>query len=671
MYHSVAKLKNGRIGKQYVPSAYIPSEKEKAVTEMAQRDAAIGRDILTKPWMWYNGRSIIQEIDYNQKLFNSYIGPKSEDPDESWRAQTSRPLTRNKLISIASHVTASILFPELFAQNNQDQEDKDAAMVMRDLVEWVIDNSEYRMTYIKAVLGALTDPAIHMKASFAEVMRTIKVMKTDGTYEPKEIIDEFMSGFLFAIRQCNEIYITNANENNVQKQRALGERQLIDFYEAEAEFGTHANWKHVTPGVRTIFDKASNTFYNIEDTDLTSMQVEKYTYRNRYFDLEVTFINGVCVTDPERALSRNDKRYPFAKTGYEFLNNGNFYYYKSAANKLGPDQDLIDTMYNMVMDGTFLSLMSPKVLYGSEEVNSSVMVPGAITQFKDVNTKMEDIGPKSDIRAGLQATSLIEKSMSESSQDAFQQGMMQSGERTAEEIQTVQKNAQIALGLFGRMLQDFVEQLGWLIVGDILQYMTVADLNEIVSEAGRLKFKSFILPGKIHNGKAVTKKIRFTDKYYNTPDPTHEDLLNQSFGLMNEEDDMGGDTVIMDVNPDEFRKIRFLVKVRAGVLQEESKAMEKALNLEAYDRAIQNPIISQDRNAMEAVTRDFMLEIYKPGETDKYLPKKTEAGAAAPQDMQAAGQEAAAGMVPNQQKGVNSNLISQITGATSARKPTR
>lgn len=671
MYHLVPKLKSGKISKAYVASSYQPSEKEKTVIEMAQRDAAIGRDILTKGWMWYNGRSIIQEIDYNQKLFNSYIGPKSEDPDESWRAQTSRPLTRNKLISIASHVTASILFPELFAQNNQDQEDKDAAMVMRDLVEWVIDNSEYRMTYIKAVLGALTDPAIHMKASFAEVMRKVKTMKADGTYDTKEIIDEFMSGFLFAIRQCNEIYITNANENNVQKQRALGERQLIDFYEAEAKYGTHANWKCVTAGVRTIFDKATNTFYNIEDTDLTSMQVEEYTYRNRYFDLEVTFINGVCVTDPERALSRNDKRYPFAKTGYEFLNNGNFYYYKSAANKLGPDQDLIDTMYNMVMDGTFLALMSPKVLYGSEEVNSSVMVPGAITQFKDPNTKMEDIGPKSDIRAGLQATSLIEKSMSESSQDAFQQGLMQSGERTAEEIQTIQKNAQIALGLFGRMLQDFVEQLGWLIVGDILQYMTVADLNEIVSESGRLKFKSFILPGKIHNGKAVTKKIRFTDKYYNTPDPTHEDLMKQSFDLMGEEDDMGGNTVIMDVNPDEFRKIRFLVKVRAGVLQEESKAMEKALNLEAYDRAIQNPIISQDRDAMEAVTRDFMLEIYKPGETDKYLPKKQEAGAAAPQNMQAMGQEAAAGMVPNQQKGVNSNLIQQITGTTSARKPTR
>lgn len=671
MYHTVAKLKSGKMSKAYVASTYRPTDKEKEVIEMAQRDAAIGRDILTKPWMWYNGRSIIQEIDYNQKLFNSYIGPKSEDPDESWRAQTSRPLTRNKLISIASHVTASILFPELFAQNNQDQEDKDAAMVMRDLVEWVIDNSEYRMTYIKAVLGALTDPAIHMKASFAEVMRTVKKMKADGTYETKEIIDEFMSGFLFAIRQCNEIYITNANENNVQKQRALGERQLIDFYEAESKYGKHTNWSHIQPGVRTIFDKASNSFYNIEDTDLTSMQVEEYTYRNRYFDLEVTFINGICVTDPERPLSRNDKRYPFAKTGYEFLNNGNFYYYKSAANKLGPDQDLIDTMYNMVMDGTFLALMSPKVLYGSEEVNSSVMVPGAITHFKDPNTKMEDVGPKSDIRAGLQATALIEKSMSESSQDAFQAGQMQSGERTAEEIQTIQKNAQIALGLFGRMLQDFVEQLGWLIVGDILQYMTVADLNEIVAEAGRLKFKSFILPGKIHNGKAVTKKIRFTDKYYNNPTPTHEELLKQSFGIMNEEDDIGGDTVIMDVNPDEFCKIRFLVKVRAGVLQEESKAMEKALNLEAYDRAIQNPIISQDRDAMEAVTRDFMLEIYKPGETDKYLPKKQQAGAGAPVDMQGAGQDAASAMVPNQQKGVNSNLIQQITGTTSARKPTR
>lgn len=673
MYHKVERLKqtkqnpDGIISKGYTASLYVPTKEESDVTKMVQDDMSIGRQILTKSWMWYNGRSILQEMEENQKRFNSYIPPKSDDPDESWRANTVRPLTRNKLISIAAHVTARMLYPAVFAQNNKDEEDRAASEVIRDCVEWAIENSEYKMKFIGSVMGALTDPVSVMEAGFAKVMRTVREKQIDGSYTEQEIVDELLSGFVQNYRQCNEVYITNAFENNIQKQRAVGVRTLIDYSEAEALYGKHKNWKSVTCGVRQVFDPISYTFYEVSDPDMIGNFVERVVYRNRYKDLELVFINGILVTDHREPISRKDKMYGLAAYGYEFLNNGNFFYYKSAVNKLAPDQDVIDTMYNMVMDGSFMALMPPGVLFGSEEITSSMMVPGTVTSFKDTNTKFEALNLKSDTRTGMETISLLEKSMSESSQDGFQQGIMTPGERTAQEIETIQSNARIALGLFGKMMQNFVRQIGVLMVGDVVQYLAVGEVAEITSEGPQLKFKTLLLNDKIVNGKKVTKKLRFTDKTYNSPTPTHEDLMNHSMDLLDEEDASGSTMAIYDINPEEFRKLKFLVTIGSDTMVEKSEQLEKALNLEAYDRLIQSPVISRDPDAQDAVTRDFLLEVFAPGDADKYMPKAQPANP--PIDAATMG-EAVASNTPNQfnQKGVNTNLTQQITGGTSVKK---
>lgn len=674
MYHIVErdttrKTKAEPLGqplKGYTKAEHLTyTEEEIQAIMLIQKDMRIGRDILTKPQMYYNGRSVIEEMNYNQKRFNSYIPPKSNDPDESWHANTVRPLTRNKLISIAAHVTARIIYPEVFAQNKDQAEDKLAKEVMSDTIEWAIETSEYKMKFIGAVLGALTDPVIYMEVGFAEVMRTIKDKKENGKWTTKQIVDELMSGFVQNIRQANEVYITNMFENNVQKQRAVGIRTLVDRAEAQAEYGSHKNWACVQMGTRTIYDVLTNTFYSVADPDLYGEYVEKVVYRNRYLDLELVTINGVLVTDADNPITRNDKKYGIASMGYEFLNNGNFAFYKSAVNKLAPDQDVVDTMYNMVIDGTFIGLIPPMALFGTEEVTSSIIAPGALTQFKDKETKLETIGPKSDIRAGMEAISLLEKSMSESSQDQFQAGIMQPGERTAEEIQTIQRNAERALGLFGKMLNNFVKQIGELMVGDILQYMTVTDLKEITGEANALKYKTILIKDKVVDGKKVSKKFKFTDRNIEKEQMTYEEIMSQSADLLSEEGD--GETLIYEINPVAFRNIKFHIYYGSEQRGEQSEAMEKALNLEAYDRLIQSPAL-QNPESQTAITRDFLLEVYRPGEADKYLPKNP-----APQMMGMDAGAAVAGQTSNQfrQKGVNTNLTQQITGGTSIKKLAR
>ena len=90
--------------------------------------------------------------------------------------------------------------------------------------------------------------------------------------------------------------------------------------------------------------------------------------------------------------------------------------------------------------------------------------------------------------------------------------------------------------------------------------------------------------------------------------------------------------------------------VRADEQGFKSKALEKALNLEAFDRMVGNPIFDQ-----EAIARDFLLEQYKPGETDKYIAKQ--------QSSPMAANTPEAAFKGN--KNTNTSMLSEITGSNS------
>ena len=637
MYKELTKGNDGKI-KETV-SSYQPNKAVKDITARVIKDYQQGLTTKNAGRNEFNGRNLLQEVDANQKAFNSYVPPESENPDESWRAQTVRPITRNKLISIAAHVTASILYPNIFARNDRDEEDRESAEVMRILTEYVMDNSNYAREFVNSVITALVDPAVIIDAGFYEVMRKVKEMKEDGSYTTKEILDEVMSGWQMNIVPCTEILIANIYEPNIQKQRFLVKNRKIDYEDAKQLYGHNKNFKYVRAGMLNCFDANTSTFYEVYDDDLKDYLVDETTYYNRVDDLEITFVGGILVTNVDQPNPRKDKLYRFAKIGYEPLNNGKFFYYKSAANKLGSDQSLVDTLYNMILDGTFLQLMPPMALYGREEVESSVMVPGVITSFENESSKLESIAPRVDLRAGLETSSMVERSISESSQDNMRGGVAGEGGRTAREVMLTEQNARIALGLFGKMIGFLVEDVGVLMVGDILQHMSIADVGQLT---GGTSFKTFMIPDKNIDGRKVSEVVRF-----GLP-PTGKSEEDMMYDILAEEGGMKGKKKIYQVNPELFRNRKFKLKVSVDRILPRSLALEKALGLEQYDRLIQNDIVDRTQ-----VTRD-LVEIYKPGQSDKYM-----------QEKQPAPTEEGAPKEKFVQKGVNSNMVSQLTGNNS------
>jgi hypothetical protein len=598
-------IKNGKILDK--PSIYNPSQRVIDRFKDIRSDFQTAEQIMNQDYEEFGSKDLISYQNDMQKRFNNNIPPISDDPNQEWRANTIRPLTRNKVISIVAHITGSVIYPNVIAQNEKSVEDKDMSLVMRDCIEWACEQSKYEDMFISAVIDMCINPAIILYQDYAIVKRKVKEIIGKDKWELKEIVDEIYSGFLNQIIPCDELYIGNIYEPNIQKQPFLIRVKNIDYSAAKLKYGDNDNWQYVQKGLRIFLNTEEDTFYQQDDESLKQRLIQEVIYYNRFADLELRILSGVMMDDPDRPIQRKDKLYPFAKSFYEQFNS-RFFYGMPLVAKLKPDQDTIDTLYNMVIDGTFMQIMPPTAIYGTEQVDSSVFMPGTTISFKDVNTKIEPISNGGNLAVGFNLLNKLEASASESSQDPLQSGQAMGGDRTKYEVERLEQNAKTVLGLTGKMIVSLVRDFGQLLVGSIVQYLPISEIEEITGDDVKLKFPTIFMKDRQVRGKTMSRRIDFTNQMPETP----EEMENLQYDMMAEEDNTG--MQIIKVNPEMFRKMKYLMKVEPDFLDKATKFFKK---VQIYDRAIQNPLANQ-----EAIFRDFLLNAYVPGEEDKYIAKQ-------------------------------------------------
>lgn len=608
-------------------SLYNPSEAIKEFTNQVRGDYEVGLRIQEKTYREFDGRSLIDVMDDDQRAFNTYVGPDDAEPDEAWRYKGTRPITRNKIISIVAHLTASILYPSFQAQNMADEEDKEVAEIMRDLVKWNIMNSDYEHTFLFAVISMCVNPAVILHARYQKVMQNIRVRLENGEITVKQACDEVLTGIKTHLVPVDELLIANVNEYYIQKQRFLIRRRFIDHAEARAVYGQHENFKYVKPGVRVFLDDSQKTFYEAVDEEMPTLD-EEVVYYNRMLDLEVPFVNGIYMGAPivednimthRRMTVASDGTpisvpiYPFAKSGAEPINDMRFFYYKSVVSKLRQDQRLVDTMWRMTVDGTFLEVMKPVITSGGGKIDTSVIFPGAVTDLP-ADAKIMPITGLSNPTAGYTALQSLEASMTESTQDKIQAGIIDTPSgTTAYQVATARQNAKIQLGMLGKMIAYLVKEYGELMVDCIIQHQTVAQAMDLVGDSMRLKFNKFIVPGKSYGGKQVSREIRFTEEMLGL-ELTEESKREMEWKLYREGGGKDLQKEIVLVNPYLFSMFKFKGHVDIDELLPQNEELKKAFNLELYDRAIQNPNVDQEK-----ITRDFLLGSYVKSDADKYI----------------------------------------------------
>lgn len=574
-------------------SHYNPTEEETKVREMILKHFILGTVNMYTPRVEFNDLSLVGRDQYDQMSFNTYQPNNGEGwdgaPQAAWRSRAVRPVVRNKIMSIAAHATARLIFPKVFAHNENSDEQRDAAQIMEDLMEWSGDVSNYSFNALSRVITALSSPASIGYTEYGEVMRTVKTEKDEnGKWIEKRVRDESYPCFMDCVVPVNQLYIQNMFEPDIQKQGYLIWRKVYSYSEAQNKYnGVYENFKYVRPGVQTIFDDANRTFYYVYDPNMRQEDIEEVIYWNKNLDLKIIMINGIMMTPADNPNPRQDKLYPFDKFGYELINN-RFFYYKSLAFKLQHDAEIVNTLYQMVIDGTYLSIFKPMVNVGGEIIASDVIVPGAVTTLSDPNSDLRPINVGSDLRSGLETLSVVEKSINESSQEPLQQGDSSGGQQTAYEISKMEQNANTILGLFLQMISKHVKDFGKLRMDDIIQYLTLPEIVDI-NGSPEMSYKTFFLKG---GGKAgdKNKKIEFDTEM---PDEmTKDEYKDRSYDVLAEEDDK--EMTIAKVNPTKFRELQYMVTINPDILHPRSSELERAFSLELYDRAIMNPKANQE-----------------------------------------------------------------------------
>lgn len=560
---------------------------------MIRGDFTQGYVIQQRPRNEFNDLSFIERDSIDQMSWGVYQPNDGDalegDQINSWRSRAVRPIVRNKIFSIAAHVTARTLFPKIVAFDNDSNEQEDAAQVMSDLMEWSTfnTNAAYADVSLRAVMAALVRPVSIVQTQYVTVFRDVKREKqADGTYRMERIIDEDQSGFQDESVPPDQIFIPDFYQPDIQKMGWIIRRRVRPYTTLRSLYQQYDNWEYVQPGVQCIFNDANQEFYNAYDPEMSQDEGEEILYWNKTLDLFLISVNGVMLTDPDNANPREDKLYPFTSFGYEFLRaNGDCFMWKSLAFKTMPDDKIVNTLYPMIIDGTYLAIMPPMVNIGGEIIESDVIVPGGVTTFSSPDADLKPLAVQSEnLKAGMDALFKVEENISDDAFQPLQNGDVPDPNTPAYGVAAAEKNAKIMLGPFLDMVGRYVKQMGRLRIGDITQHLTVGEVTAIEGSANAdLVYKAFILPqGK---SRAKTKRIEFS---LDLPDEkiTASEALKLSYKVL---EDQGDKTSLARVNPTLIRSLKYLCFVGTDVLQPMSEELESQWNLQMYDRMIQAP----------------------------------------------------------------------------------
>lgn len=608
-------------------SEYQPTGLAKERLNLIRSDFTSAYTVMQRPRREFNDLSLITRTAIDQMAWAVYQpndGDYIQGDVSSWRSNAVRPIVRNKIFSIAAHVGAHSLFPRIVAFDEDSNEQEEAAQVMSDLIEWSMtgSNAAFADVSLQAIISALVNPVSIVWSEYTEVYRPVKKdKKSDGTYNVDYILDEDLSGFRDESIPPDQLFVQDFYQPDVQKQGWIIRRRVRPYTLLKEIYAKAENFKYVKPGIQVLYNDANQQFYEAYDLTMTQEMGEEVIYINKSLDLRLPCVNGIMMCDPDEPNPREDKLYPCSTFGYEFLRpNGDCFYWKSLAFKTMPDDKIVNTLYPMIIDGTYLAIMPPMINVGGEIIESDVIAPGAVTTFSDPNADLRPLAVQNNnLKAGMDALFKVEENIQDDSFNQLQNGDMPEGggNLPAYNMATMEKNAKILLGPFLNMIGRYVKQMGRLRIGDIKQYMTLAEVTAMEGSANQdLIYKTFILPqGKARN---KSKKIKFTMEMPQE-DISAEKYLSMSYEILAQEKKSS----LAHVNPVLFRDLKYMCIVAPDVLSPMSDELEASWNLQTYDRMVQAPQMYDPEETAKLLMETNPKTRKHP---DKYIAKQPQGG---------------------------------------------
>lgn len=641
----------GDITKKTPISNYQPSIEIVELTRKVKKYYETGVEIIQKPWVELNNRSVIDDYNHGLMMFNTFVDTETDDPDQLWRWKGTRSKARNKGIATHANLTANYLLPLFDAQNDDDEKDKGFSEVMRTIIEWMIQPnvSNYLQSFLQVTLSMLYSPIVYLGADFNEIYQTIKLAKEDGTIEKKEVLDEILSGFKCPVYGPTQILLTNAFERNIQKQRAIIKRRFCEREELEAEYKNHPHWKFVQNGIRSIYNEEDGLFYDVFDDEHPDLVAEE-TYLNRREDAEICFVNGIYLGEknidhnPIKHRDNKDRpKYNLTPFGYARIGE-TFAYYKSQMNILKWDNMMYDEMSKMVMNRAILEIESPLAISGvdPDDINTAMVFPNSISVFADKDARVSPILPNSNLAAGFKVLEESDDTMQESSVSETMSGQLPEASQKAYSVAQAQTSARRMIGAVAKTMAESVVQYGDLMKDIAINHYTAVQVSELMGDKAKLKYRSFNIATKDETGNNIDKTVKF-DTYLIGKEMTEKEKEMEEYKRLEQTNYHKTKKVekITWVNPEMFHKFNYLCRVDIEEMFNKGQEYWQAVLIALRQQLVNDPYIDMEKLDQE------LLSAYFQSKGDKFMKINPELSALQIPQGQAP-QGGSPGQMPNQ-----------------------
>lgn len=624
------------------PSQYQPSEEIKRLFARVQTDYQVSYTLQHRPFDEFDGISLVERTRLDQQTFGAFVGAEYIPKQKQWRWRGRKNTARNKLISILAHLLAAMLFPFVSAFNERDEEDKLTAQVMRILVENHLRKAGYEMKFLFMVLSALVNPAVLVGLEYVVAFQRVKQKLAGGKIKIIQAVDELLTGINLNIIPIDELMPADFYTNDIQRQPYMIRVRRISWDESRKIYaGKYKDEKgndlfgYVQAGMTRIVmtGQENQTLFDIEWTEADRDYVQEITAYYRDEDLQVTFVGGVfmgSMTDPYNTNPFEHRRmslygedwisipiYPFAKTGFEPIDpTGRFFYYKSGAFKEFWDDKSLNQAHAWLQDGTALDVIKPIFINGIGQVNSTIMVPGAVIGMP-AGANMNSYSSSPNLAAAAKLLMQQDDDMSASTADKVSGGQ-EVANVTATATAQAQQQARIILSVFGTMIADLVRQIGELTMDCIIQHTTVGEIDATIPEALQMKYKTILAKGK-DKGQNVTHRINFTSKNMGKS-MTKDDVRAYEWNLYSKNGDKT-DQRTYDVDPYKFARTKYSMWVNPDQIVDKSMGNERQQKLLAFNM-LSDPRVAPFTD-QEAVVDDFIIDEFADGDPERYKRKSS------------------------------------------------
>jgi len=555
-------------------------------TMKVYKNYTFGMQVLQKSEVFFNNRSPLEYWAEGRLRFNVYV-PQRQKNSKAWRTLYRSAMVRNKILGIVAHVLGMMPEPSIVAQNENQQEDVVASQFFKDFVEWSMDHEGFDIKAFWGLITAVAEGTVILKDDYGNFERKVKdIVEIDEqtgkvTWKPNKTYTDFVGAFTEIVPN-DELLIANPYITDIQEQPWLIRRKRMPIDRFRAKYYKYANADIVKPGMPNSWMYSSDYFQPyISCTFLASNMVEVLEYWEKDGDHYDIIANGVQLTDDENPNPRPDKKYPFAKSGFEPIDYS-FFWYKSLSDKLSPEQDVYDAVLRMSIDAVHLNLIKPLSTNNPALVNEDVAIPGNIvyTGAAD-NFKIEPVFGSVPVGMDAGTSNILSTMMSNASQsslDPMQTGGAPSGgsNPTASQVLQMAQNAKIMLGLFGWMYGYLITEwtklrcqtLLWRVANDM-------DLSKItmsgrVLKSGRLGKRTYIFERGLSKQSAKLK-------------------MELSAKIAKVQEALGGSEEIVAMDANELANLDLFVRIGADPKPKRTDAIMQALAAEKWNVKAQAP----------------------------------------------------------------------------------